>query len=108
MSAAQEICAVEASGWPTADHFDHLRLGKNLTAELKRWASAEECGGRDFGLVEELGAALEGRFELTSGDDRYEIAAGQAILVPAGAPRQWRALDDGVLYRVACMAGTSA
>jgi quercetin dioxygenase-like cupin family protein len=48
-----------------------------------------------------MGAVLEGRFELTCGDERYELAAGMGILIPANEPHVWRVLsDDGVLYRV--------
>ena len=71
--------------------------GSALRVALRRWAAGEML---DASGPEEMGAVLEGRFELLCEEDRHELAAGQGALVPQGAPHRWRALQDGILYQV--------
>lgn len=74
--------------------------GETLSVELHRWAE-DETAAADATAPEEVGAVLEGRFELSCGDERYELGEGQGIVIPPGAPRSWRTLSPtGVLYRV--------
>jgi mannose-6-phosphate isomerase-like protein (cupin superfamily) len=92
---------VADSGWraggpPTEVAFS--AKGQVLATELRRWHSGEQ---REQTGPEEVGAVLEGHFELRCGDERHELAAGQGILIPAGEPHVWQILSDtGVLYRV--------
>lgn len=75
--------------------------GKDLTIDLRAWAQSEtmDCTGPH--LPEELGAVLEGEFELTCGTERHVLKAGMGILVPPREAHHWRALTAGaVLYRV--------
>ena len=103
MSAVRP-CTVADSGWrPGASSAPCFRTeGHDLVVELRRWTPgdiAQLAPPRE--LNEEVGAVLEGRFELVCEDERHELAAGSGILVPPGAPRTWRLLSDsGVLYRV--------
>ncbi len=78
-----------------------LRMhGATLTAELRRWSPGESLH-IDATTPEEIGAVLEGRFELVCGDERHELADGQGIVIPPGEAHSWRVLSDGgVLYRV--------
>jgi mannose-6-phosphate isomerase-like protein (cupin superfamily) len=50
---------------------------------------------------EEIGAILEGEFDVEAAGERYVLRAGEAILIPPGAPRRWRCRSTrGVAYRV--------
>jgi mannose-6-phosphate isomerase-like protein (cupin superfamily) len=104
MSSAFDACSTADSGWrPDAAAAPRFRTeGHDLVVELRRWER------RDIGrltppphLAEEVGAVLDGRFELVSDGERHELAPGSGILIPPGASRSWRLLtDSGVLYRV--------
>ena len=76
--------------------------GAALNLELRRWNQGETLSvPASDDLGEELGAVLEGRFELVCGDEHHELASGEGILIPPHEPRQWRVLSaSGVLYRV--------
>lgn len=104
MSTAFQPCTTVDSGWrPAAASTPNFRTeGRDLVVELRRWNAADAGELRPaHDLVEEMGAVLEGRFELVSDDDRYALGAGEGILVPAGAARRWKLLtESGVLYRV--------
>ena len=104
MSAAFRPCTAEDSGWrPDAKSAPDFRCdGRELTVELKRWTAGDIASiVAAPGLTEEMGAVLEGRFELSCEDERYELNAGDGLLIPASAPRTWRLLSEsGVLYRV--------
>jgi len=104
MSATFRACTTADSGWrPNAASSPDFRAeGDELAVELRRWTAAE-IGALQAprGLAEEMGAVLEGRFELACDDERYELGPGDGLLIPAGASRAWRMLSDsGVLYRV--------
>jgi hypothetical protein len=105
MSAPFQPCTAADSGWrpddaETAPQF--TAEGQELAVELRRWTKADIAtlaAPRDLG--EEMGAVLNGRFELICEDDRYELEPGGGILIPPAAPRTWRLLSEsGVLYRV--------
>jgi hypothetical protein len=105
MSPAFELCSTEDSGWRPADETTEPRFrteGRDLVVELRRWNAgdiAELAAPPNLG--EEVGAVLNGRFELTTGDERHELVPGSGILIPPGEARTWRLLSDsGVLYRV--------
>lgn len=104
MSADANFCTLEHSGWsPDAvpENLSFATRGRSLAAELRRWEQGDLLEEKE--LFEEVGAVLSGRFELRSDTERYELAAGQAIMIPAGEPRSWRLLTEvGVLYRVRC------
>ena len=94
------LCRVQASGWSAHSSGDvaFSAKGEVLTSELRRWRGREvlEQSG-----PEEVGAVLEGCFELQCGDERHELAAGDGILIPAGEAHRWQVVSEtGVLYRV--------
>ena len=105
MSGAFEACSTADSGWRPGDAAAAPRFrteGRDLVVELRRWEPGD-IGQLTPppGLAEEVGAVLDGRFELVSGGERHELASGSGILIPPGAPRTWRLLSaSGVLYRV--------
>jgi mannose-6-phosphate isomerase-like protein (cupin superfamily) len=93
-------CAAEDSAWrPDRVTAPDFRMrGQVLSVELRRWARDETVAASG---PEEVGAVLEGRFELCCGEERYELEDGQGIVIPPRAARCWRALSEsGVLYRV--------
>jgi hypothetical protein len=105
VSAAFRPCTAADTGWRPGDETaapDFRADGSELTVELKRWTSEGIAHLEPpRGLGEEMGAVLDGRFELVCEGDRYDLEAGAGILIPAGAPRSWRLLsENGVLYRV--------
>jgi len=105
MSTAFELCSTDDSGWRPGDEATapHFRTqGRDLIVELRRWNVSDIADlAPPPNLGEEVGAVLDGRFELTTGDERHELAAGSGILIPPGEPRTWRLLSgSGVLYRV--------
>lgn len=97
-------CVVLDSGWlPGRDtQMNSFEAGGVLlVAKLRRW-SAGDTDERPFQhLPEEMGAVLDGVFELVCGDERYVLEAGDGILIPAHEARTWRLLSDhGAVYRV--------
>ncbi len=105
MSAAFEACSTADSGWRPGDAAaapQFRTAGRDLVVELRRWERSDIAQlAPPPGLAEEVGAVLDGRFELVSEGERHELAAGSGILIPPGAARTWRLLSDsGVLYRV--------
>jgi hypothetical protein len=105
MSSAFELCSTEDSGWRPADAATAPAFrteGRDLIVELRRWNASDIAElAPPPNLGEEVGAVLNGRFELTTGDERHELAPGSGILIPPGEARTWRLLSEsGVLYRV--------
>jgi hypothetical protein len=105
MSDAFEVCSTADSGWRPDDAATAPQFraeGRDLVVELRRWERADIAQLAPApGLAEEVGAVLNGRFELVSDGERHELAQGSGILIPPGAARTWRLLSNsGVLYRV--------
>mgnify|MGYP001041109349 FL=1 len=93
-------CTVTESGWSrgASDPVAFADHGRDLVVELKRWSAGETfetTGG------EEVGAVLEGAFELVLSAETHRLEAGTAVVIPPGEPHRWRLLaPTGVLYRV--------
>jgi quercetin dioxygenase-like cupin family protein len=52
-------------------------------------------------LGEEVGAVLEGEFDVDAAGEHYRLSAGQVIVIPSGEPRRYEGRSArGVLYRV--------
>ena len=52
-------------------------------------------------LGEEVGAILEGQFDILAAGEAYCLSAGEAILIPPKEARRFQCLSErGVLYRV--------
>jgi mannose-6-phosphate isomerase-like protein (cupin superfamily) len=61
------------------------------------------------GWTEEVGAVVNGRFELIFDDETRTLDTGQAAAIDQGQPHVWRCVSEaGVLYRVAMKAGDEA
>ena len=43
---------------------------------------------------DELDYVLEGEIEISSGDNKYKVKKGQAVLIPKGVSREFRNNDD--------------
>jgi len=103
-TAALPNCVTHASDWAPGAPAGPLAFqtrGLGLEVELRRWdaGQAQTLVAADIG--EEVGAVLEGSFELRCGDECHELHAGSGILIPPGVSRCWRLLSEsGVLYRV--------
>lgn len=104
MSVPFQACSTADSGWrPDGTTAPDFRTeGRDLVVELRRWERsdiAQLAPPPDWN--EEVGAVLDGRFELVMGDERHELAAGAGILIPPGEHRTWNLLSEaGTLYRV--------
>jgi mannose-6-phosphate isomerase-like protein (cupin superfamily) len=98
-----ELCQTSDSGWrPTGASYpvDFHTSGKDLAVELREWRDGETLDVAPS-TGDELGAVLNGRFELVCGDERHVLEAGGGILIPRGEAHQWRLLSErGTLYRV--------
>jgi mannose-6-phosphate isomerase-like protein (cupin superfamily) len=105
MSTAFRPCTVADSGWKPDDPQTMLNFhgeGAELAVELRLWTRRDIAQiAPPPGLGEEMAAVLSGRFELVCDDERYQLAAGDGLLIPTGASRSWRLqTETGVLYRV--------
>jgi hypothetical protein len=91
------------TGWKPTSGSDaaFAAQGAALQADLRALTAASPVIINLAGTAEEVAAILEGRFELRSEDDFYTLSAGQAVLIPPGAPRNWHLVSPrGTLYRV--------
>lgn len=100
----QRGCQLYDSHWRPDAASDKLAVavsGRDLKVELVRWQQGQS---RDIpaDAGEEMGAVLEGRFELRCGDEVHVLDAGLGLLIPPGHAHRWTALQAGVLYRVSC------
>lgn len=74
--------------------------GDKFDLKLQTFAQGETVEGGLPSLGEEVGAILEGTFEVDAAGEHYELTAGEAIVIPPHEPRAWRCVSDkGVLYR---------
>ncbi len=98
----QRGCKVYDSSWRPGVATENLAVGvsgQKLKLELVRWKQGQSLDvPADAG--EEMGAVLEGRFELRCGDEVHVLTPGLGLLIPAGHEHRWTALEPGVLYRV--------
>lgn len=82
--------AEEGSG-VSGDAFD-LQLRPFVQGEVV------EGGFRDLG--EEVGAIVEGSFDVFAAGEVYTLSAGEAIIIPPDEPRRWVCTSaTGLLYR---------
>lgn len=74
--------------------------GDKFDLKLKTFAQGETVEGGLPSLGEEVGAILEGTFEVDAAGEHYTLTAGEGIVIPAHEPRAWRCVSEqGVLYR---------
>jgi len=97
-------CQVYDTQWRPAHASGGLAVaadGKDLRAELAHWQTGQ-TRSIPAQAGEEMGAVLQGRFELRCGDETHVLEAGSGLLIPPGHEHRWTALQAGVLYRVTC------
>jgi len=83
------------------------RIGDTLIAAVATCRRDDRIGNAlsPSGWTEEVGAVVEGRFELIFDDETHLLDAGQAAAIDNGQPHEWKCLSErGVLYRVALKA----
>lgn len=86
-------CEVYESGW-AAEKF--YASGEELAVKMIHFIGTES---NDDG-PEEMIALLEGEIELNCDGEKYSLAAGQGILIPAGVSRLLHTKKESLLYRV--------
>ncbi|NBA94842.1 hypothetical protein [Pseudomonas sp. R5(2019)] len=74
--------------------------GDAFDLQLRRFVQGEAVEGGISDLGEEVGAIVEGSFDVFAADESYSLSAGEAILIPAHEPRRWVCTSaQGLLYR---------
>jgi len=85
----------EGEAWTEQASGEHLRC--SIATYRKGQASVSPSDPEG----EEVAAVLEGEFRIEAAGEQYELARGEAILIPPRAPRTWTCLSErGALYRV--------
>jgi quercetin dioxygenase-like cupin family protein len=92
--ADQSVKKVDSDYSPTGEMGQqYLVSGKRLA--MRRWSLKKgEEGGKHTRPYETVGYVVEGRVEITVGDSTITCAAGDSYLVPDGAERSYRVLED--------------
>lgn len=92
--ADHSVQKIDSSASPSGDMGQtYLVAGKK--ADLRRWDEpAGEAGEPHTRDYETLGYVVSGRVEIHVGDDRITCGPGDSYLVPEGATRRYRVLED--------------
>lgn len=77
------------------------RTTEQLNLNLLRFEAGEGVGLHVNAEVDVFGVVLEGRGQITIGDDIQIVEAGQVFVIPRGATRAFRALSSVFAY-VSC------
>lgn len=74
--------------------------GDAFDIQLRRFDLGDTVEGGISDLGEEVGAVVEGSFDILAAGESYSLTAGEAIAIPPHEPRRWICTSDqGVLYR---------
>lgn len=89
--------------WRAADaagqQFD--ATGKAFDVAIRVFAEGETVSADADAIGEEVAAVLEGQFHVDAAGESYDLARGEAIVIPEFEARTWRCTSArGVLYRV--------
>lgn len=85
---------IDSSASPTGD-LGQTYLVSGTSVALRLWnEAAGEAGEPHTRPYETVGYVVEGRVEVHVGDDVVTCGAGDSYLVPEGAVRHYRVLDD--------------
>ncbi|MGV2290452.1 cupin domain-containing protein [Trinickia sp. YCB016] len=86
---------------PSVPKAMYAASGEALDVSIRVFDADESIEAAEQALGEEIGAILDGEFEVEAAGERYVLRAGEAILIPPGAKRRWRCRSArGVAYRV--------
>jgi len=74
--------------------------GDAFDLQLRPFVQGESVMGGISDLGEEVGAIVEGSFDVFAADECYSLTAGEAIVIPPHEPRRWVCTSaKGLLYR---------
>ncbi|VVP94105.1 hypothetical protein PS918_03532 [Pseudomonas fluorescens] len=74
--------------------------GDAFDLQLRPFVQGESVMGGISDLGEEVGAIIEGSFDVFAADECYSLSAGEAIVIPPHEPRRWVCTSaNGLLYR---------
>lgn len=83
----------------TGQQFD--ATGKAFDVAIRVFAEGETVSAGADTVGEEVAAVLEGQFHVDAAGESYDLARGEAIVIPESEARAWRCTSArGVLYRV--------
>lgn len=77
------------------------RTTEQLNLNLLRFEAGEGIPVHVNAEVDVVGVVVEGRGQITIGNDRHAVESGQIFVIPRGAPRAIRALSAVFAY-VSC------
>lgn len=86
---------------PPLDPHEGSRVhGDAFDLQLRPFVLGESLMGGAGELGEEVGAVVEGSFDVFAADECYSLSAGEAIIIPEHEPRRWVCTSAaGLLYR---------
>lgn len=85
---------IDSSASPTGD-LGQTYLVSGTSVAMRLWKeSAGESGEPHSRPYETVGYVVEGRVEVHVGDDTITCGAGDSYLVPEGAVRHYKVIDD--------------
>ena len=92
--ADHSVKKIDSSASPTGD-LGQTYLVSGTALAMRLWKeSAGEAGEPHTRPYETVGYVVEGRVEVHVGSDRITCGAGDSYLVPDGATRHYKVLDD--------------
>ena len=94
LMADHSVKKIDSSASPTGD-LGQTYLVSGTSVAMRLWEeSAGEGGEPHTRPYETVGYVVEGRVEVHVGDDTVTCGAGDSYLVPEGAVRHYKVLDD--------------
>lgn len=74
--------------------------GDAFDLQLRPFACGDVVEGGISDLGEEVGAVVEGSFDVFAAGESYSLSAGEAIIIPPNELRRWVCTSaQGLLYR---------
>lgn len=98
-------CVVTA---PAGSCADSQISGDAFDLQLRSFVQGESVTSGMSELGEEVGAIVEGSFDVFAADESYSLSAGEAIIIPPHEPRRWVCTSaQGLLYRAVVRLGAT-
>ena len=92
--ADQSVKKIDSSASPTGD-LGQTYLVSGTSVAMRRWEEAAGEGGEPHTRpYETVGYVVSGRVEVHVGDDTITCGAGDSYLVPEGAQRHYKVIED--------------
>jgi len=101
-SGSCECAVLAADRGPQEPNGTRRIQGEHFDIEFVRIAHGETVSRAPGAAAgEEVAAVLEGALHVESGDERYVLSVGEAVVIPPGQGSRWSAPESGgLLYRV--------